>query len=223
MPALSVVHEESPVSSGAPSPLSSSYTADARPRSASRTKKAVGSLKGRVAAVRGKAPLNAIVEGAVDPERRLSFSYFGNKPMGRPKKSMVMMDNPLAAAAAAASAAKSPAAAAAAFAAVGRGKVPPPPAEKEGLTGRLGAMLGIKKPAQAPAPGSGLSAPGFMPATTNPLAAIARAGRTGVALTPSEALAFAKSGGPRLTRASSKKGFVGGDEPSDSEASAPPS
>ena len=81
----------------------------------------------------------------------------------------------------------------------------------------------LQKPAQASAPGSGLSAPGFMPATTNPLAAIARAGRTGVALTPSEALAFAKSGGPRLTRASSKKGFVGGDEPSDSEASAPPS
>ena len=54
------------------------------------------------------------------------------------------MDNPLAAAAAAASTAKSPAAAAAAFAAVGRGQVPPPPAEKEGLTGRLGAMLGIK-------------------------------------------------------------------------------
>jgi hypothetical protein len=38
---------------------------------------------------RGKAPLNAIVEGAADPERRLSFSYFGNKPMGRPEKSMV--------------------------------------------------------------------------------------------------------------------------------------
>jgi hypothetical protein len=46
------VQEVSPVSSGAPSPLSSSDAADARPRSASRTKKAVGSLKGRVAAVR---------------------------------------------------------------------------------------------------------------------------------------------------------------------------
>ena len=46
------VQEVSPVSSGAPSPLSSSDAADARPRSASRTRKAVGSLKGRVAAVR---------------------------------------------------------------------------------------------------------------------------------------------------------------------------
>jgi hypothetical protein len=50
---------------------------------------------------------------------------------------------------------------------------------------------------------------GFLPATANPLALMARAGRTGVAMTPSEALAFAKSAGAsaggRLGRAPSNR------------------